>query len=424
MKKSTSRGWWIWAIVALFYLYELILRIVPSVMVGSLMKDFSITATGVGALSAFYYYAYAPLQLPIGVLIDRYGARLQLVVASFICALGSFFFAGAHSESLIAISRLLIGFGSAFAWVALTYLISHWFPAHQRGMLIGLGSSVGLIGGVAGQGPMVVLIEAIGWRATNFYLALAGLIITVAIWVIVRDSPEKQAASSTTTLKTAVSGLKSVLFNPQSWICALFSVALYLSISVFAELWGISFLESAHHLSAFESGCGTSLIYIGMLVGGPLIGMFSDRTHRRKPYMAAGAFVAAAMIAIVIFWAHLSLFAIYLALFIFGFAMASQLLSFSIIIEANRPFAKGSALAFNNFITMIGGTIMQPVVGWLLDIRSTGSSIAGYTPGDFRFALTALPISCLIGFVLALFLRETHGRSITGEVHPFEPHCD
>jgi len=426
MEKASLRGWLIWLVVSLFYLYELILRIVPSVIVPDLMHDFSLTATGVGALSVFYYYAYAPIQLPVGLLIDRYGARWQLILACLVCVIGTFLFAQAHSEGLLAASRLLVGLGSAFAWVAVTYLISHWFPPRQRGLLIGLGSSVGLLGGIGGQGPMVLFTDAIGWRAANHTLALCGIILAFFLWLIVRDAPKNVPHHKGPSLSSAFRGMRAVALNPQSWLCALFSVLLYLCVSVLAELWGISFLESAHHLTPFESGCGTSLIYFGMLIGGPLIGFISDRTHRRKPFMIGGALCAALSLACVIFISHLSVALIYLLLFCFGFALGAQLLSFSLIIEVNDPTAKGSALAFNNFITMIGGMVMQPLVGWLLDLgwNGVGGATRTYSASDYRFALAALPISCLVGAVFALLVRETYGTRRDGKRHPFEAHSD
>lgn len=426
MKRASLRGWLIWLVVSLFYLYELILRIVPSVIVPDLMHDFSVTATGVGALSVFYYYAYTPIQLPVGLLIDRFGARWQLISACLICVLGTFLFASAHSEALLALSRLLIGLGSAFAWVAVTYLISHWFPVRQRGMLIGLGSSVGLLGGMGGQGPMVLFTDAVGWRPANHTLALCGIVLALLLWLIVRDAPKNSPNPKGPSLTSALKGMRSVALSYQSWLCALFSVLLYLCVSVLAELWGISFLESVHHLTPLEAGCGTSLIYFGMLIGGPLIGLFSDRTHRRKPFMVGGALLSAIALALLIFMSQLSLTLIYVLLFTFGFFLSAQLLSFSLIIELNNPRTKGSALAFNNFITMIGGMVMQPAVGWLLDLswRGAEGAIRTYSTESFRFALAALPISCLLGALFALFLRETRAAGLDGKEHPFELHSD
>lgn len=426
MQKASVHGWFIWLIVSLFYLYELILRIVPSVIVPDLMHDFSLTATGVGALSVFYYYAYAPIQLPVGLFIDRYGARWQLTLACLICVIGSLLFARSHTEGLLAFSRLLVGLGSAFAWVAVTYLISHWFPLRQRGLLIGLGSSIGLIGGIGGQGPMVLFINAVGWRLANAYLALSGLILALFLWFIVRDAPKNTPYTKGPSIASVLQGMRAVALNSQSWLCALFSTLLYLCVSVLAELWGISFLENAHHLTPFQSGCGTSLIYLGMLIGGPIIGFCSDRTHRRKPYMVAGAFLSGCALALVIFTVYLPLELIYTLLFAFGFFLSAQLLGFSLIIELNDPAAKGSALAFNNFITMIGGMVMQPAVGWLLDLGWDGAKglTRIYSASDYRFALAALPISCLFGLIAALFLRETKGTGRDGKEHPFEPYCD
>ena len=116
-KKLSLMAWVICLIGAIFYCYEYLLRIEPSVMVTDLMKQFSVVATGFGFITAAYYYAYTPMQLFVGVLIDRYGTRLMIGIGIITCAAGSFLFSVSSSVYVAAFSRLLIGFGSAFAFV-------------------------------------------------------------------------------------------------------------------------------------------------------------------------------------------------------------------------------------------------------------------------------------------------------------------
>src|SRR5437899_1255372 len=110
-------AWLICALGALYYSYEYLLRISPSVMELPLRHHFNLSATGFGLLSAFYYYAYVPLQIPVGILLDRYGPRILLTFACFICVLGTFLFAGTQVFWIAASGRFLVGFGSAFAFV-------------------------------------------------------------------------------------------------------------------------------------------------------------------------------------------------------------------------------------------------------------------------------------------------------------------
>lgn len=426
---KNSRAWIIWALASSFYLYELVMRILPSVIVPELMETFSLTTLGVGSLSAFFYYAYTPLQLPVGVFIDRFGARSLLTLACFLSALGSLAFGLAPHFGYILAGRFAIGAGSAFAWVGLIYLISHWFPPKRIGLLIGLASSLGLVGGICGQGPMAEFVKLTSWRYANYTLAIIGFVLTFAIWFIIRNRPEQHEhpAKERPSLASALLGFKTVLANKQSWIVATYSTMIYLCISVFAELWGISFLQTAYSMDRTAAGYANSMIYLGFLAGGPLAGVLSDHLRRRKPVILIGAFFAAIFIGCVVLIPHLSFFALYALLFCFGLTVGTQLLSFSISIEINSIFAKGSALAFNNFVTMIGGSVMQPVVGLLLVKGSIGidsETLTEYTAHDFRCALIALPIACFIGFILTFFIKETRCEQKEGGLHPFEAHAD
>lgn len=420
--------WLVWGLAAGFYLYELILRILPGVIVPELMREFSISALGIGGLSAFFYYAYTPLQLPVGILTDRYGARLLLTLSCLLCALGTYLFAIAPSYGFILTGRFFVGLGSAFAWVGVIYLIAHWFDASRMGLLIGLASSLGLIGGICGQGPMAHLAHTIGWRSANVLLAWIGLALALLIFIFVRNdpTPPRIRTSKETSLASVLKGFRGVLKNPQSWIVAAYSTTIYLCISVFSELWGISYLQASYGLSREISGYAISLIYLGFLIGGPTFGIVSDHFQKRRPVIMIGALLACAFMSIVVFIPNLPLVILFAALICFGMAASTQLLSFSISIEINPLLSKGSALAFNNFFTMVGGAIMQPLVGYLLTRGADGkvSSFASYSASDFRSALVILPLSCLLGFILTFFVKETHCKQFDGKIHPFEPHSD
>ena len=134
---SKSYAWIVWACSALFFFYEFCLQSSPSVMVPELMQAFHVDASHLGKLSAYYFYAYALMQLPVGLLLDRFGPRIMMTVACFICALGAFIFS--HTESLIAAewARFFMGLGSACAFISALKLASLWFPPHRYPLLVG-----------------------------------------------------------------------------------------------------------------------------------------------------------------------------------------------------------------------------------------------------------------------------------------------
>src|ERR1700722_8240175 len=162
--KLTVLPWLVCGLGALFYCYEYLLRIAPSVMTADLMQAYHINATALGNLVAFYYYAYTPMQLPVGVLMDRYGPRRLLTFACLACALGSYLFAHAFHIEFAQFGRFMVGFGSAFAFVGVLKLATIWLPPRRFAMVSGLTTSLGMIGGMVGDIYLTSLVNQVEWR--------------------------------------------------------------------------------------------------------------------------------------------------------------------------------------------------------------------------------------------------------------------
>ncbi len=165
-RKYLLLAWLICALGAIYYSYEYFLRISPSVMEYPLREHFNLSATGFGLLSAFYYYAYVPLQIPVGVLLDRYGPRVLITLACLICVIGIFMFAGTTDFWIAAAGRFLVGFGSAFAFVGVLKLATIWLPENKLAMVSGLASALGTIGAMIGDNLLGGLVIKVGWRET------------------------------------------------------------------------------------------------------------------------------------------------------------------------------------------------------------------------------------------------------------------
>ena len=193
--------WVICGLAAAFYCYEYLLRITPGLMIPELQLAFSVKgqyldATLIGHLSAFYYYAYTPMQLPVGLFMDRYGPRWILTFAVICCAAGTMLFGITTEYWIAAFGRFLIGFGSAFAFVGVLKLASTWLPADRFAMVSGLATTLGMIGAMMGGVILTDLIQAIGWRDTIIYSSYVGFVLGPIIWLVVRDAPSTVQAAS------------------------------------------------------------------------------------------------------------------------------------------------------------------------------------------------------------------------------------
>lgn len=399
--------WVAWLLAVSFFFYEFLLRVSPSVMLDSLRGTFDADAAAISAVLASYYYAYAPMQLLVGMLMDRYGPRHLLFAATGICGLSALAFGLSPNLEILALTRFLTGFGSAFAFVGLLFLTAHWFPHKRLALLIGIANSVAMIGAFAGEGPISLIEDVIGWRNTMVALGIIGLLLAILL-LLLRKAP-KRKKDTTSSFLGAWKNLLGVLAHPSSWLNAGVAVFIYATTSGFAALWGVSFLMNNHHMSRDQAGFCTSMIYIGWLIGGPIIGHLSDKLGKRRPFILGCALLGGLTMLPLVLLTDLSTLTIYILITLVGVFSTAELLNFSYAVDLHQNKATGSALAFTNFVIMLGGAIFQPLVGWLLDAFTTSIYANGattYSQTDYKIAMLVFPISFFIAFILALFLKE------------------
>lgn len=414
VKKPMLLGIVICSLAAMFYMYEFVLQVSPAVMTSELMHDFGLNAASLGAVSAFYYYAYTPMQLPAGLLYDRFGPRLLLTLAVLICALGAFFFGLTNSAAMASAGRFFMGIGSAFSFIGALLLISRWFPPSYFAVLAGLVQFMSSIGAISGQVPLAAAVAEWGWRHTTLWLSVFGVVLSVIIWLIVRDSPEEvyQGKKAEHHInKGELKRLQQVCHNKQTWLTALYSFSVWAPIAAFAALWGVPFLVSAYGMSTHGASEAIAMIWLGIGIGSPLAGWWSDHIGRRCLPLTACALLGVFALTSVVYIPHLSKAVLYVALFIFGMAASGQALSFAVVKDNNHPGVTGTAIGFNNMATVAGGALFQPLVGILLHVNWDGA-MQGQSPvynaNDYRLAFIVLPLCYVFGGVIsAILMKET-----------------
>ena len=425
-KKYMSFAWLICGMGAVFYSYEYFLRISPSVMEAALRSHYNLSASGFGLLSAFYYYAYVPMQIPVGILMDRYGPRRLLTLACFICALGTVLFAGTSSFYVSAIGRFLVGFGSAFAFVGVLKLATLWLPDDKLALVSGLAAALGTVGAMLGDNLLGWMVIHFGWQQTTYITAIFGFLLVIVLWFSLRDkkTSRKVGGGTVTNFRKSMEDLVIISKNRQIWINGMYGCLVYLPTTVLAELWGIPYLHYAHGLAQETANFSNSLLFLGFAIGAPLMGLLSDKLHRRKTPMLIGATGATIVMALLLYLPDLTKNGIYCLMFLLGLFYSSQAIVFAVGRELSPREAAGTAMAMTNMIVMLGGMFIQPLVGWLLDMSArlrqpamdlghiTAEKVNQiYTASDYQFALSVIPIGILVAALLTFFLRETHAHT-------------
>jgi sugar phosphate permease len=403
--------WLICGLGAVFYCYEFFLRITPGVITPELMRAYDLTGSQVGNLSAFYYHAYVPMQIIVGLFMDRFGPRRLLTIACLLCAAGTYLFAGNLGLGWAQAGRFLVGFGSAFAFVGALKLATIWLPPNRFALISGIITCLGMLGAMMGDILLRQAINVLGWHHTIYISAGIGVVLAAILWLVIRDSSPDHPDHHLHVMdfKGLFAGLLLALRNPHIWLAAFIGFLLYLSLSAFAELWGIDYLEQAHGFSKDSAAYANSMIFLGWAIGSPLWGLLSDFMGKRILPVTLGSLGALIFVMILLYMPGLSVGAVYLVLFCFGILSSAQILVFAISHEASKMKMAGTAIAMTNMIVMIGGNVFQPVIGKLLDHGWTGVLANGariYPVHAYQVALSVMPIDILLAFIVSLFMRE------------------
>ena len=412
-------AWLTWGLLASLYFVGYFQRVAPAVMVDELMRDFSIAATLLGNLSAIYFYTYAAMQIPSGLLADAVGPRRVGTAAAVVAALGIVLFALADSLWMATLGRGLVGASVAVAFVACMKLAGHWFPANRFATVTGISLLIGNLGGVLAGVPLSEAVAGIGWRGAMLISAAVTILLAAIVWIWVRDDPSERGYASHAhpeALNTAMSpwrSLQRVVSERDTWLLFFAGGLIAAPVLTFAGLWGVPYLVQVHGLERSHAAVFTTTMLLGFAVGGPLLGALSDRIGRRKlPYLGAALVHAAGWVGFLLIDAP-SASLLYLLFAVIGFSAGGLIIGFAFSREVNHPGAAGTVGGVVNMAVLGFAAIQQSAMGWILDRNWQGAMVEGariYDAAAYQAAFGWLAISAVGAVVAVALTRETFCR--------------
>jgi sugar phosphate permease len=383
-------------------------RIAPAAIAGDLTAAFDVTGAALGALAATYFYVYAVMQVPSGVLADTLGPRKVLAAGGFVAAAGSILFASAHSLSVAAIGRTLVGLGVSVAFICVMKLNANWFDERRFATATGIANVGGILGAFAATAPLAWLVSFASWRTVFMWVGVLSLALAVVTLWKLQDAPH---------------GLRRHAAGPESWSQALAAVVrnratwpgFWVNFGLsgvnmsFIGLWAVPFLSQAYGMSTVVASNHTSLMLAAYAVSTALVGWLSDRMQRRRPLVILSAVL---YLACWVAWiAGVPGGWTYALALVMGTVVSGFSLSWACAKEVNAPARAGMATSVANLGGFVAAGILQPLVGWVLDLTATSSGAAV----AFRPALSVFALFSGIGLAGALFIRETRCRNIWAE---------
>lgn len=415
MFKNTSKtvpiaGLIVWICCLIFYLYEFFLRTFVGTVAESIIHDLSLSAEQFALMGSAYYFTYSLMQIPVGYITDRFGAKKVVILATLLCALSLFLFSNSNHFLLAFLSRFLMGLGSSFGFVTLLVVITNWFPARLYPVFIGLSQFIGTLGPLLAAGPLITLLKSLnlGWRATFIYISLFGVLFGFLMFFLFKNKPRDISKDS-----LVIERPKSLLFqmstlfkNKQAWLIAFFSALSYESVDFLGAVWGTFYLQS-RGLSYSLSGYTISIAWLGFATGCPLTTLLSQKLKRRKPILIILSLIGFASTFLMIFVQLNPIWLYQITFFFIGIAASALNLGITIIVEHVEISVKALALGFNNGLIILFGAIVPILTSFLIHLPKDTQP----APENFQKGFLVMPAMFLIAFFIAcFFIRETFCR--------------
>jgi sugar phosphate permease len=398
-------------LASLFYVYDYFIQVSPAIITDQLMRDFKTGAAGLGILSSCFFYTYAGMQIPAGILLDRFGARKLLFIAVMISGFGVFLFGLTHSLWLAGLSRAFVGFGSAFSFVGALFLASRWFAHRYFALIAGLVQFGGCLGSIVGAAPLAIAMNHLGWRVTMLAIGLLTLLMGIVFWIVIRDQPQSHVIARRGQAYSWKEFF-SVLRNPQVlWISSL-GFFCWVPVAVIGALWGVPYLMGVYHVSNTQAALYISIFWLSLGINSPLLGWYSDKSQLRKPifYLCFALGIVGAILLMLA--PKLPILFVGIGLACLGMLSAVQSLTFAVAKDFLPEKAFGTATGIINMAPIVGGALAQIFVGFLLEFlwqHQRAGGVPVYGVEDYQKGMTVLLVPALLGLMVTYWkLRETH----------------
>ncbi len=411
-KLPTAKSYQPWLVcltAATFFFFEFIQMNMLNAISPILMEQFHLNAVQIGNLSSVYFYTNVAFLFVAGSILDHYSTRRVILIAMALCIIGIILFAVSTSVISIAFSRFLAAIGGGFCFLSCMRLASRWFETRRLGLVIGLVVTMAMTGGMVAQLPFAWLSEHIGWRNTLLINALFGLLIFFAIYALVWDQPGQKTAKDLSfhhPLSHYFHNFKKVFTKKHNWYCGIYASFMDLPIFLLGGLWGIQYLNHVFNLTENQAATATTLLFLGSIIGCPVIGQISDHSGERKSIMLVSGLICLGLILLLMIKIPLSFIAISIIFFSLGFFISAQVLSYPLIAEHNPLEITATATSIVSISCVLGGAIFQPFFGSLMHLHHKQFlEASSYQAGDYAFAMFLFPVTFLIALICAFLIK-------------------
>ena len=418
--KPLRYRWLIFWILSFGYILVYFHRLCPAVVAVDMMRDLHAGGPLLGLLGSAYFYPYAIMQVPAGLLSDSWGPRRTITLFFSIAFFGSILLGLAPSVFWAIVGRTLVGLGVSMLFVPTLKVLAEWFRVKEFATMTGILMAMGGIGTLTAATPLALLSNWMGWRLSFVIVGIITLLLSILVWLFVRDRPEDMGWPSISGSPESgegepevglLEGMGKVLSYPRFWPVAIwffFTFGLFFS---FGGLWGGPYLMQVYGLTKAQAGQILSMLAIGMIVGSPMVSFISNRVFKgRKPILVLSSCITLCLSALFAFYTDKLPYAgLYLICFGLGiFSSAIVVIGFTTAKELFPVQIAGTSTGLANIFPFAGGAVFQPVFGYILERH--GRIAGAFTLAGYEQGLFVLFLCSIIALLASLFTQETLSR--------------
>lgn len=405
--------WLVCFAASLFFFYEFIQGNMFASIADDIMRDFHIEADKMTYLSSIYYLSNVIFLFVAGMMLDRFSAKKTIIFAMLLCVVSTFLLAHAQSFYLALCCRFITGIGSAFCFLGPIRIASRWFPPKRMAMVTGAIVTMAMSGGMLAQYPLTKLVVQIGWREAVMLVGWLGVGMLFMMLLFVQDKPEGQPEPIHKKLDV-ITVAKRAYLNLQTIRAALFASLMNMAVAVFGAMMGSLYLMQRLQVNKEDAAMVNSMLFLGAIIGGPVIGWCSDKMGLRITPMKYCALLSL-IVFLAILYLPVSLGMMAVLFFLLGFFTSAQVISYAWVAESSLQSMTATAVSIVSIITQGGYILYQNVFSMLLLWHGEmhhEDGVPVYSLGDYQMAATILPLGICLALLVITKLKETHCRHV------------
>ena len=413
--KTIERRYFICLLIFICYVLVFFHRLCPAVIALDIQATFGISGTLLGVLSSAYFYSYALMQLPTGLMADSWGPRHTVATFFVLAGLGSILMGLAPSMTLAVIGRILVGIGVSTVFVCNFKLLSEWFSQRRFVIMGGIFMAMGGLGALFSSAPLAWVSDIFGWRMTLVAVGLVTLVMAVLVFMFVRNRPRNSNRMRIQPEPlhdgkrvTLLSGMRIVVLSGRFWPIAVWSFCVVGLSFAIGGLWGGPYLMHVHGLSKTGAGAVLSTFSLALIGGSPVLSFMANRYGRKPVLLACSLTLIGFSLVMIMNVDRLPLPVLYLmffCLFLTGGPVGNIVATVSK--ELFPVSISGTSVGTVNLFPFAGAAFFQILIGAILAPGGENPSV--YSVQAFRYMFLVCLAGAIVSLVAAILLKETIG---------------